>query len=162
MRKNAPAYRLLWLVDQRTFELVGDEPETWMLFADGLEIGEIVPIGHQKLLMFRVASEWAVRIGDREILRFKQTQTRSLGTGMDVLVEFADGTRFQAWTGMPKRQSICKYDEPRRALSIPKKQPLTFLPIPSEDITFTPIPELSLALLGLALATRQAYWTTGD
>lgn len=101
------AYRLLWLIDGRTIEVIHPHfNENALLYADGFEIGSYEVVDRRRFwFFFKAACIWVIRFGDDEIIRLDQQrrfQTR-------VRIRLSGRQPVETWIGFAKGAPMDDY-----------------------------------------------------
>jgi len=101
------AYRLLWLLDGRTIEIIHPHfNEKALLYADGTEIGSYEVVDRRRFwFFFKAACVWVIRFGDDEIIRLDQQrrfQTR-------IRIQLSGRQPVETWIGFAKGAPMDDY-----------------------------------------------------
>ncbi|MEA5614524.1 hypothetical protein [Nodularia spumigena] len=153
-------YRLLWLLDGRTYELFrAAGQEDWLIYADAREVGVCRPTGYARtMLVFRFPDSWRIDIGDEHALSYYEVR----GRRPSIRIEMNDGREVTAWSGMvryrdlPARMPLLARDLGFRRTPVENR--LWFLPRDSEDRALPQTPETLIALVALSMLERQAFF----
>lgn len=151
-------YRLIWLIDGRTMEIVNDRiSENAAVFLDGVCIGVIMAqaqIKYLKLLPVRVS--WSISIDDTTIFRVRYNEK----TMREMTLIRHRAPDVHAWVGQPRQANLAKFlwtNSHRAIKTRPPPNDRWFLPRSSGQLLHRNNSE-RLALLAFALQFRQAYW----
>ncbi len=101
------AYRLLWLIDGRTIEVIHPHfNENALLYADGIEIGSYEVVEKRRFLfVFKAAYAWTISIGYEERIRLdqqKRFQTR-------IRIRLSGRQPVETWIGFAKGAPMDDY-----------------------------------------------------
>lgn len=152
-------YRILWLLDGRTYELFrAAGQEEWLIFADAREVGVCRPTGYARtMLVFRFPDAWRIDIGGEHALSYREVR----GRRPSVRIEMNDGREVTTWSGMPRyRDRPAQLPRMARDLGLrrtPVENRLWFLPRDSEDAAMPQMPETLIALVAVSMLERRAY-----
>lgn len=152
-------YRLLWLLDGRTYELFrAAGQEAWLIFADAQEVGVCQPMGYARtMLVFRFPDAWRIDIGGEQALSYHEVR----GRRPSIRIEMNDGRGVTAWSGMPRYRDLpARLPLMARDLGLrrtPVENRLWFLPRDSDDGVLPQTPETLIALVALSMLARRAY-----
>lgn len=150
------SYRLLWLIDGTTYELIEDPNCTFRFFADGSLIGHSEVVGRRKFLwFFRLETRWSVHIGEEPVFEYE-----AAGPGHHMRITLPDELPCSVWVGKPLERSI---PHPWRfplwkAAGWSHRLPndLWFLPRMGRDFRIDIPAPTRLGLLAFAMANRRA------
>jgi len=155
--KNA-GYRLLWLLDGRTFEVATEHKCARILVcADGEFVSESLLTETRRFLwFFRVPIAWDIRVGDRIVYTVRDSVP---GRTMQLLRP--DGATAELATGEAAKPTSKEYEQRFTNWLFHRKRPTLnerwFLPRDNELPEPRDIHE-RVALTAFALQHRQAYW----
>ncbi|MCA9274502.1 MAG: hypothetical protein KDA29_00595 [Phycisphaerales bacterium] len=152
-------YRVLWLIDGRTVEVVYDrKTDNAVLFFNGEFTGLLMAQKHEKFLkVLSVCVSWKILINDTEIFRihFNDKTMREMSLihhrAPDVI----------ARVGQPSQAGLADYLRSishRLINSTPPTNDRWFLPRSEGELPCRNDSEV-LALMAFALVFRQAYWS---
>ena len=155
-------YRLLWLIDGRTIEIIRFKPtESYIIYADGIEIGSIDESKSERFFFFfRLPSAWTMRIGETEVCRMDVIKHSSV----QIRFNSSDNESTDAWIGTAKRQSMDA--EVLRLLHwarLRKAAPANTMWLLPRDKQHEPLADTlkeRIGLMALALLLRNAYHST--
>ncbi len=153
-------YRLLWLIDGRTIETVRfGKTESYIIYADGLEIGNIdIKKTRKAFFIFNLPIEWVIRIGDADIIGMHLI---SMPAVTQIHLEFLNKRPPLTWIGTLKQPSI--RDELSHALRSGSSGPETrsdvvwFLPRDDQGQPFADTLDEQIALMSFSLLLRNAF-----
>jgi hypothetical protein len=150
-------YKLLWLIDGRTIEIVKPfDSEGSTIYADGIAIGGIEVLAFRKaLIFFKEPCEWSISIGDDEILRvlkFRKPKNT-------VRLDYSNNRSIETWIGILKPPPLDDYFfRLFSKLRFEKKAPTNarwFLPRNDSDASIAQTFEERIATMIFAILFRE-------
>tara|TARA_R110002072_G_scaffold42064_16_gene118321 strand:- start:15617 stop:16393 length:777 start_codon:yes stop_codon:yes gene_type:complete len=156
-------YRLLWLHDGRTFEVVQTQKNAaYTIYADGIDVGSVQAVDQRMMLwVFPITSGWRISIGGEEVCTVRAAKRKR----MRVSVEFVDGRSLITWIGPAKSASGQQMLKLLHSAGLREERPGNsnwFLPRDEHDKPIADTLEDRLALLGMSLLMRTACMPSGE
>ncbi len=164
LNPNRPnEYRLLWLHDGRTYEVVQTQKNAaYTIYADGIDVGSVQAVEQRMMLwVFPITSGWRISIGGEEVCMVRAAKRK----WTRVSVDFVDGRSLITWIGQSKSASGQQMLKLLHSAGLREERPGNsnwFLPRDRNDQPMADTLELRLALMGMSLLMRTAYVQSSD
>lgn len=160
---RANEYRLLWLHDGRTYEVVQTlKNASYTIYADGIDVGGVQAMEQRKMLwFFTITSGWKISVGGADVCTVRANKRKR----MQVAIDFVDGRSLITWIGQSKSASGHQMLKLLHSVGLREERPGNsnwFLPRDENDEPIADTLEDRLALMGMSLLMRTAYVQSDD